>query len=231
MKKAKAISVKYILYDFIRFTSLPLFLLLRPKKLYLSQAAKKKIRGGALLVSNHTGFTDPIHLMVAIWYRRHHYIAAKEVFRSGFRRMLFEKIFYCIEIDRENFGFETFRTITEHLKAGELLVMFPEGKVNVEKQGIQSFKTGMGLMALRSNVPLIPIYVKRREHFFARLVVAVGEPVYMDSFSSGGTPTMEDINRATEYLYQQEKQLEQLCMANERSPKGEKNADRQEREL
>ncbi len=211
MKKAKILSIKYLPFDFIRFTALPGLLWFRPKKLYINSAAKKKIKGGALMISNHIGLADPMYLMLAIWYRRHHFIATKELFQGGLRRKLFEKAFLCIEIDRENFGMSTFRSITEHLKAGELVTMFPEGKVNVEKQGIQAFKSGMTLMALKSGVPLIPVYIKRREHFYSRLVIAIGEPVDVKNFASGDMPTLADINKATEYLHEQEKILGKLC--------------------
>ena len=211
MKKAKTVSIKYLLFDFIRITALPALIWFRPKKLYINEAAKKKIHGGALMISNHIGLFDPMYLMLGLWYRRHHFVATTELFDGKIKRKLFERAFLCIEIDRQNFGMSTFRQITDHLAAGELVTMFPEGRINEEKQGVQAFKSGMALMALKSGAPLVPVYIKRRKHFYSRLVLAIGEPVEIKNFASGETATLADINRATQYLHEQEEILEKMC--------------------
>ena len=210
MKKAKLLSFKYILFDFIRITAIPSFLWFRPKCLYLNDKAKKKIRGGALLISNHVGFYDPLYLMIILWYRRHHFIATTELFHSKLKRFIFTKIFKCIEIDRTNFSIATFRNIVDHLKNGELVSMFPEGHVNLEAEGIKAFKSGMVMMALKSGVPIIPVYLQRKKHIYSRLVLGVGEPINIDDFKTGEKFSLEDINKASLYLYEQEKKLEEL---------------------
>ena len=220
MKKAKLLSIKYVLFDFIRVTAWPGLLWFRPKKLYASEAAKKKIRGGALMISNHIGLADPMYLMLGIWYRRHHFIATKELFQKNFTRSLFTKAFLCIEIDRENFGISTFKTIIEHLQAGELVSMFPEGRVNTDKSGeLQAFKEGMTLMAFKGGVPIIPVYVKKREHFYSRLVMAIGEPIELKNFTAGEKATLAEIAQATQYLHDQEVLLERLCTSKDKKNK------------
>lgn len=210
MKKGKLISLKYLLFDFVRLTAIPAFLWFRPKHIYLNDKAKKMMRGGTLLVSNHIGFYDPLYLMFLIWYRRHHFIATTELFHSKLKRFIFTKVFLCIEIDRDNFSIATFRNIVDHLKNGELVSMFPEGHVNLDNEGIKSFKSGMVLMALKSGVPIVPVYLKRKKHIYNRLVLGIGEPINIDDFKSGEKFTLEDINKASAFLYEQEKQLEEL---------------------
>ena len=72
-QRARLVSPEYWFHDLIRVTGGPPGLLwFRPKKLYADGAAREKIRGGALIISNHATNFDPLYLMLTIWYRRHH---------------------------------------------------------------------------------------------------------------------------------------------------------------
>ncbi len=213
MKKqiSKVFSLKYVIYDFIKWTAGPPGLIwFRPKKLYLSKNAKKFIRGGALMISNHSGFFDPVCLMIGIWYRRHHFVAWKRLFEGKFRHFLFNA-FQCIPIDKEHFGIGTFREITSHLKNEELVVIFPEGRVNVtEENQLQSFKSGMILMAAQSGKPIVPVYIKRRKNIFERLVLAIGESIDVRAYCSA-MPNMQQIEQITQELFRQETLLKNLA--------------------
>ena len=215
MAKSKPLSFKYIVYDLVRITGSPGILFFRPKKLYLTEEAKKWIKGGALIISNHITLSDPMYLMLTIWYRRHHFVAMKQLFEGKFKRWLFTKAFMCLEIDRDNFSIKTFKNIVDHLKSGEVVTTFPEGHVNVEKEGTQSFKSGMVMMALKSGCPIIPVYIKRRKHWYSRLVLGVGEPVDIKKFASGDKPTIAEIDDAAKYLEEEEHKLELLCNGRE----------------
>ena len=195
----------------MRITGSPLLLWFRPKRIYSSPEAKKKIWGGALLISNHIGLSDPMYLLLAIWYRRHHFVAMQKMFDTKFKKRLFTNVFHCIEIDRENISIKSFKNIVNHLKSGELVTLFPEGHVNIEQEGLNTFKSGMIVMALKSGCPIVPIYIKRRKHFFSRLEVAIGESFDMSKFSSSSTPTLEEIDNAAKYLQEEEHKLEILC--------------------
>lgn len=214
-EKAKLFSFRYLIHDFIKLTAaIPGVLWYRPKILYVGENAKKRIRGGAVLMSNHNGFFDPVELMFIVWYRRHHFICGKELTdsRGGF----ILKSFLCIPIDRENFGMATFREITGHLKKGELITIFPEGHINTDEDGsIGAFKTGMVLMAVRSGKPIIPVYIGKKEHFFSRLTAAVGEPVDVTAMY-GSRPTFAQIDEAAELLYTREEELKK-CIENRRN--------------
>ncbi len=198
----------YLAYDFFRITgAIPGFLWLRPKLIYENDAARRRIRGGALLIANHVGFLDPVNLMVSIWYRRHHFICLKEFFNGRFRHWLFT-CFHCIPIDRDRFSFQSLREITEHLEAGKLVTMFPEGHITGGTT-LSSFKSGMVLLAHRSRKPVIPVYVVPRKNAFQRLRVIVGEP--LDIYTElGAHPSLTDVNRMAEMLHDKEKALQEL---------------------
>ena len=209
--------MKYFVYDFVRFTAWPGLLWYRPKKYYENENAKKHFKGGALLVSNHISVIDPMYLMLTIWYRRHHYVCTDELMTTRFNKWLF-KSFLCIPIDRDNFGMDSFKTITSYLKEGELVAIFPEGHVvrseeekELEKNQrmMDNLKSGMVLMAFRSGVPIWPVYIKRRTNIFQRLRVAIGEPIDVCGIL-GKYPTMDAINEVSLMIGEKERSLKAL---------------------
>ena len=201
-------SFKNIVIDFVRITGgLPVLLILRPKKRFASEKAKQKLRGGALIIANHTDYVDPVYLMSAFWYRRHHFIASEEVMDSkagGFLRAC-----GCIRIDRNNVTMNTLRKITDKLKQGEIVSMFPQGRISSGGDEGASFKSGMVLMAIRSGAPIVPVYIKPKKSFFSRLHVVVGERVSVTELY-GERPTFAQIDAAAKLLYEREEQLKNL---------------------
>lgn len=207
--KAPLFSPKNIVIDFIRVTgAIPTLLLLRPKKIFMSEKAKEKIRGGALIIANHTEFIDPIYLMAVFWYRRHHFIASEEIMDSGAGGFL--RACGCIKIDRSNVTMNTMREITDRLKSGQIVSMFPQGRISGDDKAEAGFKSGMTLMAIRSGAPIVPVYIKPRESFFSRLKVVIGERVSVTELY-GERPTFAEIDAATKLLYEREKQLKDLA--------------------
>ena len=213
VKRNRAISLRYMFFDFVRLTAAPGILFFRPKVIYISEKAKanKKMKGGNLIISNHITMVDPMYLMLSLWRRRHHFVATKELFAGKFKHWLFTHGFKCIGIDRENFSFASFKEITDNLKVGNIVTIFPEGSVDLNKEGVRMFKNGAVMMALRSGAPIIPVYIKRREHWYSRLIVAMGEPIDPNDFRSGTILTKTDLDNASAYLREQEQKLEELC--------------------
>lgn len=206
--KAPLFSPGNFVIDFIRVTgAIPTLLLLRPKKIFTSDKAKKKIRGGALIIANHTEFIDPVYLMTIFWYRRHHFIASEEIMNSGAGGFL--RACGCIKIDRNNVTMNTMREITDRLKSGEVVSMFPQGRISDDEKAEAGFKSGMTLMAIRSGAPIVPVYIEKRKSFFSRLKVVIGERVSVTELY-GERPTFAEIDAATKLLYEREKQLKTL---------------------
>lgn len=208
-KKHKTFALKYLFVDFVRVTgALPTLLWYRPKILYENNNAKQKIRGGALLISNHNCFFDPIYIMIALWYRRHHIVCNQEFYNTKARWFLKQAL--TIPIDIDNPGFATMREINDHLTAGELVSMFPEGHVNDGSGNMRQFKSGMVLMAMRAKVPIVPVYVCEHKPCSSRLRVVVGEPIDINKLF-GDRPTMSEIESVTEQLFNKENELKAIA--------------------
>lgn len=209
--KAKLFSLRYWFYDFVKLTAaLPGLIWFRPKWIYENEAARKRIRGGALIIANHGGFFDPICVMTAIWYRRHHFVCDK-MFFQGKKRWLFER-FLCIPVDRENVGMDLLRTVADELKAGSLVSLFPEGHVQEESggAGLASFKSGVVLMALQGKAPIVPVYCRPKPHWWSRLRMVIGEPVDLNE-RYGKRPSLSQIEKISETLRAKEVELAALA--------------------
>lgn len=204
----RAVSFRFLVHDIAKcLLAVPGFLWFRPKLVYENENAKKKIRGGALVIANHLGYFDPVYLQYCIWYRRHHFVCLKRFFES--RLGLMFKMFLCIPIDKENVNIKTLREIVEHLRCGELVTIFPEGGVETVDGQISAFKSGMILMALQSKKPIVPVYIHKRKHFYNRLVMCIGEREELEELHEG-RPTMRQINLAADQLQEREARLADL---------------------
>ena len=204
--KKKWVPFKNFIYDFVMLTgALPGFIWFRPKYVFESEKAKERIKGGALLVSNHLSIFDPIYLMFAVWYRRQHFVCAKELCRNKFISWFF-KNGGCIPIDRENPDFDSMREIIASLKNDEIVSIFPEGHINEEESTLDSFKSGPVLMSVTGGKPIVPLYIKRRPGFCGRLIVIKGEAIdFMEIY--GKRPNGAQLAEIAEKLREKEQKL------------------------
>ncbi len=188
--KARVFSLKNTAHDFVWLTGAPVVFWQRPKIIYTSEKAKEKIRGGALLIANHTGIYDPVYMMLGVPYRRQFFIISEEVMDKPVGALF--KACRCIRIDRNNPNLATFREIIARLKSGEVISMFPEGHISHDDSTSQ-FKSGMVLMAVRSGPT-------------ERLTIVLGERVSVTELY-GEHPTFAQIDAATKLLYERETEL------------------------
>lgn len=208
--KAKLFSLRCFFMDFVRVTgALPGLVWLRPKIRYTSKKAKKRVRGGALIISNHNGFLDPAFTMFALWYRRQYFVCHK-AFLETKAGPLFRAAGCLIPIDAQNFNIGSFRVITDSLRQGKAVVLFPEGHINDGSGKMREFKSGMALISMQSKRPIVPVYLKPRRHWYSRLKAVVDEPVDVGSLCAG-RPAFSEIQKITQQLQEREAFLEEFA--------------------
>ena len=208
--RAKLLSPRYLVLDSGRAILGPFVLLyFRPKYYYENEAARKKLRGSALVIANHPEQYDCVKLLAAVWYRRLHMIATKDIFEQSKFANWFYTQCQCIKVDKDNFNYDTFLTVQERLAGGNVVALFPEGQVSVSDEGVSAFKSGVTLMAMKSGAPVVPIYIAERKNIFQRMRVAVGEPIHVDELSRD-KPAMLAIQEATQRLREKELELKKL---------------------
>jgi 1-acyl-sn-glycerol-3-phosphate acyltransferase len=208
-KKGPRGIFRYWLFDFVKITgAIPALFWLRPKYIYESKAAKKKIKGKAVIISNHVNFHDPVLLHCFMWYRRLRFMAAEELYRTPKLNFFFSRIL-CIKVERKNFNFSSFKDIVNELKAGHVVGIFPEGHIQLsEEVEFSTFKSGAVMMALMANAPIVPLYIVDRKKWYERVQLVVGEPICLEN--SGGLPSLKDIEALSADLREKELKLKEI---------------------
>ncbi|WP_425614295.1 lysophospholipid acyltransferase family protein [Anatilimnocola sp. NA78] len=139
--------------------------------------------GGALICSNHQSYFDPV-LVGLSCDRRMNYLARDTLFKSRILAPLI-RFLDAIPIDREGGGLAGLKETLRRLKAGEQVLIFPEG-TRSEDGEVLPLKPGFCSLARRSKVPLVPVGLDgayqswpRSARFprLGRIAVVIGEPL------------------------------------------------------
>ncbi|MBQ7408227.1 MAG: 1-acyl-sn-glycerol-3-phosphate acyltransferase [Clostridia bacterium] len=220
-KKNKPVPVtNYFLFDFVKVTgAIPTLLFFRPKIIYAYGKKAANVKGGMLVSSNHIGFADPIILNCVFYKRRLHSLAMTELYSSPLRKWFFDRM-HCIPVDRKNFTMRSLHQVNYYLAKEKAVAIFPEGQINPDRQtDVKAFKSGVILMALKNDKPILPIYIVKRKKWYNRQIVVVGKPFNVKDVC-GKIPSVDQLNRASELLHESEVELMNFYNANYKN-KGE----------
>ncbi|MBD3671052.1 MAG: 1-acyl-sn-glycerol-3-phosphate acyltransferase [Gammaproteobacteria bacterium] len=110
--------------------------------------------GAALLVSNHVSGLDPM-LLVAATRRPLRFIIAKEEYERFGLKWLFRAI-GCIPVDRTSRPERALRHARSALKRGEVIALFPHGKIHLDSDPPRKLKRGFAKLSEWENVPVYP---------------------------------------------------------------------------
>ena len=139
--------------------------------------------GGLIIASNHIAGADPFLLGSAV-PRELHFMAKEELFRPYFLRLLLPRL-NAFPVNRAGFDIEVIRKSIDFLKQGKALIMFPEGTRSRDGQ-IREAKTGVGMLAHRAGVAILPTYIENTRKAWwnlllrKRLRIAFGRPIEAD---------------------------------------------------
>ena len=154
-------------------------------RVYFTNSPPDALKFGALLVSNHRSSVDPFFVQLAA-KRRVHWMVAKEYFDS----FVFGPILKAVQaIPTNRSGMDTASTklAMRITKAGRLVGMFPEGRLNHTTDPLVSIRSGAAVVATRSQVPIIPLLIQgspyRRTVWSplfipGRVAITFGTPIY-----------------------------------------------------
>ena len=153
--------------------------------------------GGALLCGNHTCMSDPLCVVFAIGHQPQCRVMAKEELMGIPVLGWLLKKAGIIGVKRGRADVGAIKEAMRALKNGEKLLLFPEG-TRVEEGGEGTAHTGAALLATRTGVPIVPVYIPRKKKWFRRTRVVFGAP-YRPEFE-GRRPTAEDYERISAEL-------------------------------
>ncbi|MFH1277801.1 MAG: lysophospholipid acyltransferase family protein [Candidatus Eisenbacteria bacterium] len=114
-------------------------------------------QGGMILAVNHASYADPM-VAAAGSPRELRFFAKRELFRNPFFGGLIRAC-GAFPVDRGSVGRETLQTVQEILTGGGALLVFPEGTRSLDGK-IRDARPGIGMMAARANVPVVPTYLR-----------------------------------------------------------------------
>ncbi|MBQ9979488.1 MAG: 1-acyl-sn-glycerol-3-phosphate acyltransferase [Oscillospiraceae bacterium] len=161
---------------------------------------------GMLICANHTVFLDPMLLMVALTRRRQaHFMAKAEWFENKLFKFVLNKM-GMFPVKRGESDMKAVKTALGYLKNGENVAIFPQGTRSDDDERIEG-KTGAAMFALRTGVPVLPVFIQSpRGRFLKRVHVVIGEPFVPEC---DGKPTHDDYRRVADEIMEHIWELEE----------------------
>ena len=199
IKKHKLFDFRLIPMDMARLVCAVLPLIFRLKRLTPEgEKYTTKVKGGAIIAANHTSFLDPFLVGVTFWYRRMYFLVAEVVLKKRLRAWLLKGV-GAIKIDRNKTDIDAINKSTDKLKRGFLLTIFPQGGIQADT-AVDTLKSGAVLIALRANVPIIPMYSLPRKKWYNKRCVIIGNAINPAEICTKKMPSTADINNISGML-------------------------------
>jgi 1-acyl-sn-glycerol-3-phosphate acyltransferase len=115
------------------------------------------LAGPALVVSNHVSGLDPL-LLLASSPRPLRFLIAREEYERPLLRWLFRSI-GCIPVDRGTRPEQALRAALRALLAGEVVALFPHGRIHLDHHPPRPLKPGVVWLARQARCPVLPVRV------------------------------------------------------------------------
>jgi 1-acyl-sn-glycerol-3-phosphate acyltransferase len=173
----------------------------RTKIMYQDKAVQnRKIKGPAIVVSNHTAVWD-----YAIWL----FVFISRTLRFQMAELLFKKPVLGpflrglggILVDRNAYDFSFLDSSMQILEKGGVVGVFPESRIpRPEEQRPLPFKPSAAWLAILSGAPVIPVYTNGVYFSMRRAKVVIGTPFYAADFTDESLSEKENISRVNEVL-------------------------------
>jgi 1-acyl-sn-glycerol-3-phosphate acyltransferase len=127
------------------------------------------------------------------------YMAKEETFQGRIGWLV--RFLGAFPIKRGEADRQALRAADEQLKEGNIIVIFPEG-TRSRTHTMARGHSGLGMIALRSGVPVLPVAVSGSEKllkkFRPRVTITYGQPLILKP--QGQKVTREDVDAATEQV-------------------------------
>lgn len=164
------------------------------------KAQSRKIKGKAIIVSNHTSVYDYAVMIFVFFGRVLRYQMAEILFK---KKLLgaFLTAMGGVKLDRYSHDNLAVSKSAEVLKNGGVLGVFPEGRL--PKDGEERplvFQHGAAYLALKENAPIIPVYTNGSYFKKRRAKVVIGKPVDVKKLIDTSLSEKENLIKISEIL-------------------------------
>lgn len=158
-------------------------------------------KGPYIIAANHLSWTD-IPLIPAYVPGKVVYMAKEESFHD--RTGWLVRFLGAFPVKRGEGDRQAIRAADEQLKRKKVFIIFPEG-TRSKTRSLATAHAGLGMIALRSGAPVIPVAIWGSENalkkFGADVTISYGKPMVLKP--KGAKITREDIQSATDEVMQQ----------------------------
>ena len=162
--------------------------------------------GAAVICGNHTTLGDPLYVVCCMGAKRQTHVMAKaEIMKWPVIGFLLKKA-GIFGVNRGKSDVAAIKEAMRVLRAGEKLLMFPEG-TRVKEGEISEAHTGAAMLSTRTNTPLVPVYISPKKRRFRRTTVVFGQS-YHPEFE-GRKPSADDYQRIANDLLARVRALEE----------------------
>lgn len=185
---------------FVKVTGwLAQFVCFRTKVYYQDKKVQnRRIKGPAILISNHTSVFDFVVFMYVFFGRILRYQMAEILFkRNKFLTFTLKKLGGVL-VDRNSYDFSFLGKSEDILESGGVIGIFPESRLPREGEEVPlPFKPSAAYLAITSGAPVIPLYTNGSYFNRHRAGVIIGTPLYADDYISDELTEKENIENVS----------------------------------
>ena len=145
--------------------------------------------GPSVIAANHASFFDPPVISISC-PEEVHFLARESLFSIPFLGRLI-RILNSHPVSRSASDAHTFRELIDLLKAGNKVILFPEGKRSMDGE-LQPLERGLAFLVQKAEVAIFPVYVsgtfeawrprKKMPKLFGRIRCVFGSPIEWEEF-------------------------------------------------
>lgn len=162
----------------------------------------RKIKGAAIIISNHTSVYDFAVMLFTFPFRTLRYLMAEVLFKKK-RLSHFLRAMGGIMVDRDAYDFAFLEKCNDILKKKGVVGIFPESRLpKVGEERPLPFAPSAAYLALMSGVPVIPVFTNGSYFNKKRAHVIIGKPIDVQSVADGTLTEKENIEKVNGYLRQ-----------------------------
>ena len=137
-----------------------------------------------IVIGNHQSWLDPVVMAVGVRHEQICLVGKRELSAGGALNKIMKNL-HVILVSRHNTDMEAMRSCMKVVREGHILGIFPEGTRH-HKGLMEELETGIAMIALRANVPLIPMLIPRKMKLFRRNDCYIGQPIPLDDLRAKG---------------------------------------------
>jgi len=167
-----------VLYHILRPVIIFIFRLLYPYKIVNKSRTDDSYP--CVIVCNHLSNADCF--MVGTCFKKKIYFLGK---KEWFKNKLvggFLKVIGGIPIDRDATDLNAIKESFKTLKNGSSLAIFPEGTRNKTDAELLPLKGGVGMIASRAKVGILPLFIYKKAKIFRKNYIFVGDKFSLEEF-------------------------------------------------